>query len=382
MSKPLSLLPIAPNLLATLTKAGLMTVRDLAGYSSDDLATELKISLDNAQHILKLVHEPYSEFPNPQRTGNTVLGNNRDHTHQASSIPTTQSASALLEKRIIHNTRIPGIDAVLEGGLRSGQLLEIAGPPGSGKASLALEFLIVALNKNRSVLVIGMCDICACGCEFYCSPDCQNALSPSRLNGIIEDDTEGLVHRVSVNSYAELMAFMACLPTYLDEATSPISLILISSLSTVFQHAPNHNVKQRLLASFSTALARILSNVVYSVACVVTMQLSTRLKTADGSTANFETAGAKAIMLPALGDTWHPAQKTYRIRLLRNRFGKRLFCLTTSPAVPRITPSADAMKEFEISEEGRFQMGSGLYPDKGQGIDVNFGPLVLGQLVS
>ncbi|CAG8689327.1 12982_t:CDS:2 [Acaulospora colombiana] len=87
----------------------------------------------------------------------------------------------------------------------------------------------------------------------------------------------------------------------------------------------------------------------------------------NGSTANFETAGAKAVMLPALGDTWHPAQKTYRILLFRNRFGKRLvtfisalllptvlsnrlLCLTGSPSVPKITPSTDAMKEFQINE--------------------------------
>jgi hypothetical protein len=153
----------------------------------------------------------------------------------------------------------------------------------------------------------------------YHSLDCQNALSPPRLSEVIEDNSEGLLHRVAVNSYAELMAFITCLPTYLDESLSgtPISLILISSLSTVFQHVPNQNAKQRLLASFSTALGRILSNVIYSVACVVTMQLSTRLQTADGSPANFETAGARAIMLPALGKSGGSDSRLSIYRLYR-----------------------------------------------------------------
>jgi hypothetical protein len=45
MSKPLSLLPIAPNLLAALTKAGLMTVKDLSGYSPDELASGKCLSI-------------------------------------------------------------------------------------------------------------------------------------------------------------------------------------------------------------------------------------------------------------------------------------------------------------------------------------------------
>jgi len=42
-----------------------------------------------------------------------------------------------------------------EGGLKSGYVLEISGPPGSGRSSLALEFVRAAAEKGQEVLVVG-----------------------------------------------------------------------------------------------------------------------------------------------------------------------------------------------------------------------------------
>ena len=50
---------------------------------------------------------------------------------------------------------IHAVDQLVDGGLRKAQCLEIAGPPGSGKELLALEFIMNAVKEETEVLIIG-----------------------------------------------------------------------------------------------------------------------------------------------------------------------------------------------------------------------------------
>jgi predicted ATP-dependent serine protease len=80
----------------------------------------------------------------------------------ASYFPVSQSASSLLASTLIHKCGIPSVDQLVNGGLRKTQCLEIAGPPGSGKETLALEFIRSALGEGVEVLVLGKQSISAC----------------------------------------------------------------------------------------------------------------------------------------------------------------------------------------------------------------------------
>src|ERR1700758_5041663 len=51
-------------------------------------------------------------------------------------------------------TGVEGLDDVLEGGLPAGHLYLVEGDPGTGKTTLALQFLIAGVNQGESVLYV------------------------------------------------------------------------------------------------------------------------------------------------------------------------------------------------------------------------------------
>lgn len=55
-------------------------------------------------------------------------------------------------------TGLPDLDAALGGGLRRGQLSEIAGAPSSGRSTLAARALAAAVNRGEAVALIDTCD--------------------------------------------------------------------------------------------------------------------------------------------------------------------------------------------------------------------------------
>ncbi|CAG7850032.1 SubName: Full=Uncharacterized protein {ECO:0000313/EMBL:CCA72795.1} [Serendipita indica DSM 11827] len=295
MSKPLSLLTISAQTLKLLTNAGYSTVKDLERCTSESLAAELNISQQEAEKVLQCA------AVQPRTQANALF-------------PTSQSASTLLANLHVIGIESQTITTLLGGGLRKGQCLEIAGPPGIGKTSLALEFIRSTLHDGFEVLVV----------------DCQSTLHPLRLYETLGSDADK-IHHVSTPGYAELFVFMNQLPTYLSSRPS-ISLIIFSGLSTPFQRLPSHSVRTRLLTLFRTTLAKL------GTTCIATVQLSTKLQNPDGTTATFETTGARAVMLPALGDGWYPPQKTYRLLLFYGDQGQRFMRIMATPVVPKDAP--------------------------------------------
>ena len=67
----------------------------------------------------------------------------------------SQAASTLLANRAAFGCGVPSLDSLINGGLKKGEVLEISGPPGSGKAQLALEFVKQAVSAGDEVLVMG-----------------------------------------------------------------------------------------------------------------------------------------------------------------------------------------------------------------------------------
>src|ERR671927_305488 len=52
------------------------------------------------------------------------------------------------------STGIPGLDAVLRGGLVGNRLYLVEGRPGTGKTTLALQFLLDGISKGERVLYV------------------------------------------------------------------------------------------------------------------------------------------------------------------------------------------------------------------------------------
>jgi len=55
-------------------------------------------------------------------------------------------------QRVVSGT--PGLDRMLHGGLLSGRMYVIVGPPGSGKTILAVQFLLEGVKRGENVLLV------------------------------------------------------------------------------------------------------------------------------------------------------------------------------------------------------------------------------------
>jgi len=73
----------------------------------------------------------------------------------AAGILPSQAVSTLLANRAAFGCGVPPLDSLVNGGLKKGEVLEISGPPGSGKTQLALEFAKAAVSAGDEVLVMG-----------------------------------------------------------------------------------------------------------------------------------------------------------------------------------------------------------------------------------
>lgn len=67
----------------------------------------------------------------------------------------TVSAANLLKDRKRYSTGSPDIDSLLQGGLARGSILQLSGPPGSGKEQLLSNLIISAVRSGDEVLTYG-----------------------------------------------------------------------------------------------------------------------------------------------------------------------------------------------------------------------------------
>ena len=64
----------------------------------------------------------------------------------------TQGPSA--RTRSVASTGVPGLDDILAGGLTRRRLYLVEGVPGSGKTTLAIQFLVAGVTQGESVLYV------------------------------------------------------------------------------------------------------------------------------------------------------------------------------------------------------------------------------------
>lgn len=89
------------------------------------------------------------------RACNASSSSSSSATTTAIAPPPSHAASTLLANRAACACGVRAIDDLIRGGLKRGEVLEISGPPGSGKTQLALEFVKHAVGAGDEVLVMG-----------------------------------------------------------------------------------------------------------------------------------------------------------------------------------------------------------------------------------
>ncbi|KAH9960688.1 P-loop containing nucleoside triphosphate hydrolase protein [Russula dissimulans] len=190
------------------------------------------------------------------------------------------------------NKRFPSsctpLDRLLGGGLPSGHVLELSGPPGTAKEILATKFASSAVSSNEEVLFVDM----------------QNMASPTLLHSELRSNNLSdagleLVHYLNIFTLPDLLIFLHNLPSFL-EAHAKTRFVILNSVWFPFQTAPDltHWKKTTLLLHLRQVLARLCSSL--DIAVVITTQLATKFLDSAGYPTTFN-SGSRAVLVPLLG---------------------------------------------------------------------------------
>ncbi|KAH9899185.1 P-loop containing nucleoside triphosphate hydrolase protein [Cubamyces lactineus] len=276
--RPLSTLSLPAPTLSALAGAGYETVQDLSNSTPEQLSKDLNIPLPASQAV-------FSATARPQ--GSRML-------------PMTQSAAAMMGTTKQHSTGCPPLDRLLGGGLKRGFILEINGPPGSGKEQIAANAIKGYVEKKEQVLFVDM----------------QNMISPATIKRILmssptaASDGMDLVRYLTLHTTTEFVIFMRNLTAYL-EANPSTALLVLNSLSFPFQ-APTLTLQVRnaILEKLKHTLARACTSMGLTV--IITSQLDTKMLEGNGQSGSAP-PGSKAIMKPSFENYHFPTGRTYRV---------------------------------------------------------------------
>jgi len=182
MSKrPLSSLALSTSELSALTRGGYETVEDLSSLDPESLARDLNIPLTSSQAIFSATQAP-------------------------KALPLTQSAAFMIGSITQHSTLCEPLDRLLQGGLKQGYILELSGPPGCSKETLAINITKSFVESLQEVLFVDM----------------QNMTSPATLNRQLRkqpsdsSDYKKLVYHLHLHTLPDLLIFLRNLPSYLQ----------------------------------------------------------------------------------------------------------------------------------------------------------------------
>ncbi|ORY32818.1 P-loop containing nucleoside triphosphate hydrolase protein [Naematelia encephala] len=366
--RPLSSLQLVHSIKSSLNEAGYKSTDDLAGISAQDLAGELNISLIQAENILQQAisgpskkhpvnmgvgdfslmligstpgpsHNGISESQQPTRTP-------RIHSSTAAELLETASKtcfstfSSSLDSLISHfapdadyvndgrlDREPKGKQKVWQGGhILPGMTIEVSGPPGGGKTSLALGIAINARMKSLHGVKGGPPD----DQQEVLIVDTEGSISAERILLAADSVTRNTsfspsaiirgIRLMRIATQVQMVAFLLWIEEWLEEHPK-VNLLIIDSLSFHFRNPHLDNkLKSRYLDLAKQAFARATAG--RQCALIVTNQLATKLLTANNEPANFDT-GDRAVLMPQLGEAWTTAQ-TIRIILFRGGSGDEL----------------------------------------------------------
>ncbi|OXB57648.1 hypothetical protein ASZ78_007043 [Callipepla squamata] len=292
---------LTEEMIQVLRANNIRTVVDFVSSDLEDVAQSCSLSYKALVAVRRVLLAQFSAFP----------------TNGADLYEELKSSTAILP------TGSPSLDQLLDTGLYTGEVTELAGAPGSGKTQVCLSIAAsVSLGLRQHVFFL----------------DSTGGFTASRLYQIlqarVEDKEEQLeaMQRVQVvrvfDVYEMLRALHEvrdCLSQQVESSTGPLKAVLIDSVSAVL--SPLLGGRQSEGVAIMMQLARELKALAkeFSVAVVVTNQV-----TKDSSTGALKSA---------LGRSWSFVPNT-RV-LLQGRASPwedstvpRTACLAKSPRQP------------------------------------------------
>lgn len=274
MSRNILLHPTLPAWIQlALRRAGYETLDDLSSTSAEGLSKELGIDISDAQSIITASQRPPGQ-------------------------PLSQSLASLISRSQIFACSYAAVNTALGGGLPRGRILEISGPPGSFKETLALDYARIFVEANEEVIFI----------------DTQNMTSLATIkktfyNSSAAADYQDLIRYTHLHTLPDLMTFIHNL---LSEIHAKTGLLVLNSISFPFLSHPDVQSSKRTALLEKIHQVFLQASALNNLTIITTSQMSTKLLNADGSPGNFET-GAKAVMVPQLGSTYLPNGRSYRL---------------------------------------------------------------------
>lgn len=274
MSRNILLHPTLPSSTQlALRRAGYETLDDLSSTSVEALSKELGIDISDSQSIITVSQRPRGP-------------------------PLSQSLASLISRSHIFACSYAAVNTALGGGLPRGHILEISGPPGSFKETLALDYARIFVEANEEVIFI----------------DTQNMTSLATIKKTFHNSSaaanyQDLVRYAHLHTLPDLMIFIHNL---LSEIHAKTGLLILNSISFPFLSHPDVQSSKRTSLLEKIHQVFLQASALNSLTIITTSQMSTKLLNADGSPGNFET-GAKAVMVPQLGSTYLPSGRSYRL---------------------------------------------------------------------
>jgi DNA-repair protein XRCC3 len=206
------------------------------------------------------------------------------------------------------------LDALLHGGVRAGQTVELCGEPGAGATTLSLQLAVDAAIPplfnglgGAALVVDTQCAVsafrlahlsAALAAHLSALYDAQFATAdPRPPPPPTRDEILACIHVVRPRSHVELAALCHALPHLVRSLG--VRVVVIDSVAALVRGEPllddkNGALRTRLLTAISQRLCETAQTC--NAAVVVTNHLTLAPRAAD--------AGATMMQMPALGDRW------------------------------------------------------------------------------
>ncbi|EAL23236.1 hypothetical protein CNBA3520 [Cryptococcus deneoformans B-3501A] len=348
---PLSALPLQRNLRTALTSAGYTTIEDIATISPDDLSTELGIDVLQAEDAIQQTRQWLSHV---QSTTAADLLSTSDLPHFSTF---SSSLDALIGHLCSSTDALPtrGEESNQRGSIVPGMSIEISGPPGGGKSSLALAIAMSArLSPGNLTNSVRADDQSEKGEVLLI--DTEGSMTSERLFKAAQrihgnTDTKSFLkgfYLVRIFSQAQMIAFIYTLSDWL-ESHPKVNLVVIDTLSFHFRQPGLDLAARRKIMDLWIRCKQTINHATALRRCAVIVcnQLATKLFTAENKPASFGTSD-RAVLMPQLGDWW-TTNKTLRLVVFRGGSGDefRYVYASMSGSSKNIPWAA-----FDISKDG------------------------------